>query len=358
MRHASLPAHGHMEPVDLRTSDGKVELLRRMVLVRAFEDTVRDRYADGEIPGFVHLSQGQEAVAVGAGSVLENDDYFTSTHRAHGHSIAVGLDPSRLLAELYGKKTGYCKGKGGSMHVAALDEGMLGAQPIVGESAPLATGAGITAQYTDGDWITLAFVGDGAVAAGQVHEAFNLASTWALPVVYLIENNLYSEGMRFDEQHNIEDLVDVAAAYGVPGEIVDGQDVEAVREVVDNARERAVAGEGPTLIEAKTYRYRGHFEGDEQPYRSDEEIDEWRSTRDPIANYAERLLDDEILTDGEYDNLEEDVENTIADALAFAREGDEAHSDAAYDDVFVDGVPEIEAHRERLAREASGWEAH
>ena len=154
--------------------------------------------------------------------------------------------------------------------------------------------------------------------------------------------------MRFDEQHNIEDLVDVAAAYGVPGEIVDGQDVEAVREVVGNARERAVAGEGPTLIEAKTYRYRGHFEGDEQPYRSDEEIDEWRSTRDPIANYAERLLDDEILTDGEYDNLEEDVENTIADALAFAREGDEAHSDAAYDDVFVDGVP-------RSKRTGSVW---
>jgi len=347
-----------MASVAFDTSDGKVEALRRMLLARAFEDTVQDQFADGEIPGFVHLSQGQEAVAVGAGSALEKDDYITSTHRAHGHSIGKGLNPNRLLAELYGKETGYCEGKGGSMHVATLEEGMLGAQPIVGESDPLATGAGITAQYNDADWIALAFVGDGAVAAGQVHEALNFASTWELPVIYLIENNLYSEGMRFDEQHNIEDLADMAAAYGIPGKIVDGQDIEAVREVVSDARERAVAGEGPTIIEAKTYRYRGHFEGDQEPYRSDDEIEEWRSERDPISNYSETLRKEGIMTGNEYDDLKAEVEEIMIDAVEFARTSDEAPSDVAYQDVFVDPAPEIEAHRERLAREEPDWGAY
>ncbi|EMA54842.1 thiamine pyrophosphate-dependent dehydrogenase E1 component subunit alpha, partial [Halococcus salifodinae] len=269
-----------MTEIDFTTADGKAEALRRMLLAREFEDTVQDRFADGEIPGFVHLSQGQEAVAVGVCGTLTDDDYITSTHRAHGHSIAKGLDPNRALAELYAKETGYCEGKGGSMHVASLDEGMLGAQPIVGASAPLAVGAGITAQYEDADWVSVAFVGDGATAAGQVHEAFNFAATWGLPVVFVVENNLYSEGMRFDEQHNIEDLADMAASYGIPGEIVDGQSVEAVHEVTAEARERALE-EGPTLIEAKTYRYRGHFEGDQQPYRTSEEIAEWQEHRDP-----------------------------------------------------------------------------
>jgi pyruvate dehydrogenase E1 component alpha subunit len=344
-----------MNTLDMDVPEDRREALRRMLLARAFEDTVRDRFADGEIPGFVHLSQGQEGVAVGACGALEPDDYITSTHRAHGHGIAKGLDPKRLLAELYGKEAGYCRGKGGSMHVASLDDGMLGAQPIVGASAPLATGAGITAQYTDGDWISLAFVGDGAVTEGQVHESFNFAATWGLPVVYLIENNLYSEGMRFDEQHNVEDLADMAAAYGIPGEIVDGQDVEAVHETVAAARARAIAGEGPSIVEAKTYRYRGHFEGDQQPYRSGEEIEEWRSKHDPIDTFRERLIDAGELTEEEYDELTAEVEAVMDEALAFAREADEADPSAAYEDVFVEPVPEIDAHRERLAREEPNW---
>lgn len=344
-----------MDSLDMGDPDGRREALRRMLLARAFEDTVQDQFADGEIPGFVHLSQGQEAVAVGVCGALTPDDYITSTHRAHGHGIAKGLDPKRLLAELYGKEAGYCRGKGGSMHVASLDDGMLGAQPIVGASAPLATGAGITAQYEDGDWISLAFVGDGAVAEGQVHESFNFAATWGLPVIYVIENNLYSEGMRFDEQHNVEDLADMAAAYGIPGEIVDGQDVEAVHETVSAARERALAGEGPSIVEAKTYRYRGHFEGDQQPYRSDEEVEEWRSEHDPIDTFRDRLFEADELTEEEYEQLESEVEGVMHEALEFARESEEAYPGAAYEDVFVESVPEVEAHRERLAREEPNW---
>lgn len=343
-----------MSKIDFATADGKTEALHRMLLVREFEDVVQDRFADGEIPGFVHLSQGQEAVAVGVCGALTLDDYITSTHRAHGHSIAKGLDPNRALAELYAKESGYCGGKGGSMHVVALEDGMLGAQPIVGASAPLAVGAGITAQYEDTNWISVAFVGDGATAAGQVHEAFNFAATWDLPVVFVIENNLYSEGMRFDEQHNIEHLADMAGGYGIPGEIVDGQDVESVAEIATEAKERAFE-EGPTLIEAKTYRYSGHFEGDQQPYRSREEIEEWQEHRDPIANYAETLIEDGILTTERYEELRGEVRRTIESAVAFARDSEEAEPDAAYDDVFVDSTPDIAAHRDRLAREEPNW---
>ncbi|WP_251329717.1 thiamine pyrophosphate-dependent dehydrogenase E1 component subunit alpha [Haloplanus pelagicus] len=347
-----------MAQIDFNEPRERTEALRRMMLIREFEDAVGDRFADGEIPGFVHLSQGQEGVAVGAVGALTEDDYVTSTHRAHGHSLAKGLDPDRLLAELYGKETGYCDGKGGSMHVASLEVGMLGAQPIVGASVPLGTGAAITAQYTDADWMSLTFLGDGAVAEGQVHEAFNLAATWELPVVFVIENNLYSEGMPFDDQHNIEDLADMAASYGVPGETVDGQDVETVNAAVSQARERALDGEGPTLVEAKTYRYRGHFEGDQEPYRTAEEVDEWRTERDPIDNYVDELLETGVLTEDDVADLERSVESELADAVEFARESETASKDVAFDDVFVEPAPEIAAHRERVARREPNWSVY
>ena len=337
-----------MSTIDLRTTDGRREALRTMLLIREFEDRVRDRFADNEIPGFVHLSQGQEAVAVGTCGVLDRDDYVTSTHRAHGHSIAKGLDPEILLAELYGKETGYCRGRGGSMHVAELDNGMLGAQPIVGASVPLATGAGITAQVRDEDWVAVGFCGDGSVAAGQVHEAINLAATWQLPVVFVIENNQYSEGMVFDEQHNIEDLVDMAAAYGLPGEIVDGQDVTAVYDTMEEAYERAANGGGPTIVEAKTYRYRGHFEGDEEPYRDQEEVERWQRDHDPIQNFREDLTDRGELTDEEFDALEAEVVERMDAAIERARDDDFPAADEAYDDVFDEPVPEIELFREQL----------
>ncbi|PSP48163.1 ABC transporter substrate-binding protein [Halobacteriales archaeon QH_7_69_31] len=340
-----------MTDIGMNSQSGRREALRRMLLIREFENRVRDRFADDEIPGFVHLSQGQEAVAVGACGALAEADYVTSTHRAHGHSLAKGLDPEQLLAELYGKEPGQSNGRGGSMHVADLEEGMLGAQPIVGASVPLGTGAGITAQVTGADWCGLAFCGDGSVAAGQVHEAINLAATWTLPVVYVIENNGYSEGMTHDEQHNIDDLAAMAASYGIPGEIVDGQDVEAVHETVSAARERALSGEGPTLVEAKTYRYRGHFEGDEEPYRSEAEVDEWMAERDPIENYVEVLAEREELEGDELTEMRADVEAVVDAAVRFARDADEPAPEAAYDDIFVDPAPDVQRHRNRMKKD-------
>ncbi len=337
-----------MPKSDLGTADGRRAALRTMLLVREFEDRVVDLFADNEIPGFVHLSQGQEASAVGSNFALEDGDYVTGTHRAHGHSLASGLDPDNLLAELYGKKDGYCDGRGGSMHVANPQTGMLGAQPIVGASVPLATGAAITAQVKDEDFVAMGVTGDGAVAAGQVHEAFNLAATWGLPIVFFIENNLYSEGMVYDEQHNIDDLADMAASYGIPGKIVDGQDVEAVYDTVRDARERAAAGDGPTLIESKTYRYRGHFEGDQEPYRSEDEKQEWREQRDPVDNFRESLSERGELDDATFESMWAAVREEIDEAVAFARESLEPAPYEAYEEVFADPAPEVEAFREQL----------
>lgn len=337
-----------MPAIDLDSRDGRLEALRLMVTIREFESRVQERYAADEIPGFVHLSQGQEAVAVGTCGALESDDYITSTHRAHGHSLACGLDPRRLMAELYGKEPGYCAGRGGSMHVADQEQGMLGAQPIVGESIPLAAGAGLTAQMRDEDWITVGFTGDGAVAAGQVHEAINLAAVWELPVVFVIENNLYSEGMPFDDQHNIDDLAEMGAAYGIPSETVDGQDVSAVHRALTRARERAATGGGPSLIEAKTYRYRGHYEGDTEPYRSETEVQTWKEERDPIANFKQELVATGELTEEAFQSLTDEVTRTVEAAVRFAQDAEQPPPEAAYDDVFVDPVPEIERFRDRL----------
>jgi pyruvate dehydrogenase E1 component alpha subunit len=325
-----------------------------MLLVREFENRVADVYADSEIPGFVHLSQGQEAVAVGAGFALEAADRVTGTHRSHGHSLAAGLSADRLMAELYGKQTGYCDGRGGSMHVANPEAGMLGAQPIVGASIPMAVGAALTAQVKGERFVAMGVTGDGAVAAGQVHEAFNLAATWELPVVFLIENNLYSEGMTYDEQHNIEDLAEMAASYGIPGEIVDGQDVEAVYEAVRTARERAADGEGPTLLEAKTYRYRGHFEGDSEPYREESEKERWRAERDPIDLFVASLRERGELDDEGLAELQESAREEIDEAIEFARDSPEPEPDDAYTEVFETSVPEVQRFREMMATESSG----
>jgi pyruvate dehydrogenase E1 component alpha subunit len=339
---------------ELGTPEGRRAALRRMLLIREFEDRVVDVYADSEIPGFVHLSQGQEAVAVGSEFALEASDRVTGTHRAHGHSLAAGLSADRLMAELYGKETGYCSGRGGSMHVADPDAGMLGAQPIVGASVPMATGAALTAQVNDEGFVAMGVTGDGSVAAGQVHEAFNLAATWELPVVFLIENNLYSEGMTFDEQHNIEDLAEMAGSYGIPGEVVDGQDVEAVYEAVRTARERAATGEGPTLLEAKTYRYRGHFEGDSEPYREESEKERWRAERDPIDRFVASLRERGELDDGTLAELEEGAREEIDDAIEFARESPEPAPGDAYTEVFAEPAPEVQRFREMMAAEGSG----
>jgi pyruvate dehydrogenase E1 component alpha subunit len=333
--------------MDMDTAEGRTEALRRMLTIREFDDTASELFADGEIPGFVHLYIGEEAVAVGACSALESDDYITSTHRGHGHCIAKGLDPKEMMAELFGKADGYCKGKGGSMHIADVDAGMLGANGIVGAGPPLAAGAALGIDQRDEDRIALAFFGDGAVAQGQVHEALNLAATWALPAVFVIENNQFGEGTPVEDQHHLENLSETAEAYDIPGITVDGMDVTAVNEAVTEARKRARAGDGPTLIEAVTYRYRGHFEGDPQPYRDEADVEEWRE-RDAIETFAQRLMDRNELTESELESMRSEVSSTIEAAVEYAQEAPDPEPEDAYEDMFADPAPEITQFAQQL----------
>ena len=345
-----------MVTIDIESEEGQREILRRMMLIREFDETAGDRFADGEIPGFVHLYIGEEAVGVGACAALEPDDYIASTHRGHGHCIAKGLDPDLMMAELFGKANGYCNGKGGSMHIADVDAGMLGANGIVGAGPPLATGAALTSHLKGEDTVSLAFFGDGAVAQGQVHEAINLASTWGLPAVFLVENNQYGEATPVEKQHNVQNLSETAEAYNIPGFTVDGMDVTAVNEAVEEARERALAGDGPTFIEAETYRYRGHFEGDPEPYRDEEDVERWQQ-RDPIDTFADRLIARGELTESEFDDLRAEVEAEIEEAVAFAREAEEPTPEEAYDDMFGEPVPEIERFASALRADGRGGDS-
>ncbi|MES3517504.1 MAG: thiamine pyrophosphate-dependent dehydrogenase E1 component subunit alpha [Natronomonas sp.] len=335
-----------MAKYTLDTAEDRREALRRMLLIREFDTMAGDYFADGEIPGFVHLYIGEEAVGVGTCAAIEPDDYIASTHRGHGHCIAKGLDPKLMMAELFGKRDGYCNGKGGSMHIADVDSGMLGANGIVGAGPPMATGAALTIDYQDRDQIAVGFLGDGAVAQGQVHEAINLASTWDLPAVFVIENNQYGEATPVEKQHNVGNLSDTAQAYDIPGVTVDGMDVTAVAEAVGEARSRARNGGGPTIVEAETYRYRGHYEGDEQPYRTEEELEQWKK-RDAIEGFKTRLIDRGELTEEEFEEMQADVETEIDTAIDYAQNADLPAPEEAYEDMFAEPVPEIEQFANR-----------
>lgn len=335
------------------TATDRIALLEKMLLIREFEETVKTLFADGELPGFVHLYSGEEAVATGACEALADDDYITSTHRGHGHALAKGLDPKRMMAELYGKAAGYCGGKGGSMHIADVESGMLGANGIVGGGVPIATGAALSSQYQGEDRVALSFFGDSAIAAGQTHEAINFGATFDYPAIYVIENNQYGEFRHYSEQHNIDDLSEAAAAYGIPGVSVDGMDVEAVYEAVSRARDRAAAGDGPTLIEARTYRYHGHHEGDPQNYKPDEEVEAWQE-KDPIDQYKARLLEAGDLTDAEFAELEAAVAERIEMAVEFGRDAAEPTVDAAYRDNYQDDPADIEYFRRPRPDSAGG----
>lgn len=329
-----------MPSIDLHSEDGRREALRRMRLVREFEERLATLKQDELDFASAHLCIGQEATAVGAVGAMAPDDGLTSTHRGHGHSIAKGLPVDEMMAELYGSTAGTSRGKGGSMHLADVDAGFLGANGVVGSGVPLGAGAALTYQRRGEDRAALSFIGDGAVAQGQVHEGLNLAATWDLPLVVFIENNQMGEFTRAEDQHNIEDLSETAAAYGIPGVTVDGMDVEAVFEATAEARERAVAGEGPSLVEGKTYRYRGHFEGDPMTYRTDEEFEAWKE-RDPVPRFRDALLERGELTEDEYEELVASVEAEVDDAVAFAEEAPRPTPEDAYEDMYVDPVPEI-----------------
>ena len=284
-----------MEEINKET---RKKLLYTLKLIRAFEEKAGELYAEGKISGFLHLSVGEEAVPTGAISVMGPKDYLTSTHRGHGELIARGGDIKRMMAELFGKKTGYCKGKGGSMHMTDIKLGHLGANGIVGGGIPIATGAAAGIKIKKTDQVVLCFFGDGAVNTGAFHEALNLAGTWKLPVIYICENNFYAMSVSLVRSHAVKEIYKRASAYNMPGVLVDGMDVEDVREKVQIAIERARKGEGPTLIEAQTYRYYGHSRTDPSKYRTKEEEEAWKK-RDPIKNYTKKLKIQNVITDSE-----------------------------------------------------------
>jgi 2-oxoisovalerate dehydrogenase E1 component len=297
-----------------------IDWLYQMLFIRAFEETVEQLYAAGKMHGTMHLSIGQEAVAVGAIAALRPDDYITSTHRGHGHAIAKGQDLQAMLAELLGKETGVCRGRGGSMHLADLERGNLGANGIVAGGIPIAVGAGLSIRMQGQDRVVLCFFGDGAANHGNFHEGLNMAAIWRLPVVFLCENNQYAMSMPLRQAMAAPRVADRAAAYGIPGETVDGMDVVAVYRAVRAAVERARRGEGPTLIEAITYRYRGHSKSDRQVYRTKDEVQAWMA-RDPIARLREALIARGWLSEAEAAALEERAREAVAEALR-AAEGD------------------------------------
>ena len=296
-----------------------VDMYTIMNKIRMFEIRVSELFAAGKIPGFVHLYAGEEAVATGVCANLQDSDYITSTHRGHGHLIAKGGDVKFMMAELLGKNTGYCKGKGGSMHIADVDLGILGANGIVGAGPPLATGAALACQYLGKESVAVCFFGDGASNQGTTHEAMNLATCWKLPVVFIAENNMYGISSCTVNSMCVPNIADRAGAYDMPGIVVDGNDVMAVHEAAGEAIKRARQGQGPSLIECKTYRQRGHFEGDPCVYRSKEELEEWKE-KDPIPRFEKKLLDLGVLTPEKAQEVKTSIKKQIADAERFAEE--------------------------------------
>jgi acetoin:2,6-dichlorophenolindophenol oxidoreductase subunit alpha len=315
-------------------NEKSLAMLKRMLLIRGFEEAVRLAFANGKLPGFVHVSVGEEAVAVGVCANLRDDDYVTSTHRGHGHCIAKGVDVKMMMAELYGKETGASKGKGGSMHIFDNKLGMLGANGIVGAGSPLATGAALSAKMRKTDQVAVCFFGDGAANQGAVHESMNLAALWKLPVIFAIENNQYAQYTRHDLDTSVKDFAVRGAAYGMPSKIVNGMDVTEVYGAAHEAVQRAREGKGPTLLEFKTYRYYGHGEGDPQVYRTKEEVEEYRKL-DPIQSFRSRLIGDGVLTEQSYAALEAEIDRQVEDAVKFAEESPLPAPSEYLDDVYV-----------------------
>lgn len=317
------------------TSEQKIEMLYDMMLIRGFEETVEKLFQEGKIHGTMHLCIGQEATAVGACTPLSDEDQITSNHRGHGHSIAKGTKVKGMMAELLGKETGYCKGKGGSMHIADLDVGNLGANGIVAAGLPLGTGAALASKMKELGYVVLCFFGDGATNEGAFHESLNLASIWDLPMIFFCENNLYGMSGSVKEMTNVEHIAERAKAYGIPGVTIDGNNVLEVAKTTEEAMKRAKNGEGPTLIEAETYRWRGHSRSDARKYRSREEEKDWRKNRDPIASFKEQLTEENVLTEEKFAELEKRVEAELAEAVKFAEESKEPSLDTLTTDIFA-----------------------
>jgi pyruvate dehydrogenase E1 component alpha subunit len=312
-----------------------LEMYRKTLEVRLFEEKVYELFGQNLIPGTIHLYLGEEASAVGVCSALRPDDYIQSTHRGHGHCIAKGADLSKMMAELMGKRTGYCKGKGGSMHVTDFTKGILGATGVVGSGLPLAVGAGVTIKLKRTDQVVAVFFGEGASNQGTFHEALNLASVWKLPVLFVCENNLYAMGTRQSIAMVLQNVADRASAYGMPGVIADGNDVLDVYRVASEAVRRARKGEGPTLIESKTYRLKGHSRFDAATYRPKEEVEEWIK-RDAVKRMRDRLSTDKIAKEDELKKIDDEVKQAVEEAAKFAKESPQPEPDSVLEDVWAD----------------------
>lgn len=310
------------------------EIYRIMVKIRRFDETIIQLYADGEIPGFMHLYIGEEAIAAGICAALRKSDYITSTHRGHGHCIAKGGRLDYMMAELFGRKTGYCKGKGGSMHIADLDIGILGANGIVGGGIPIAVGAGVGIQYKNDNDVVVCFFGDGATNGGLFHEACNLASAWDLPVIFVCENNQYAQTTPQTEHQKIHDVAERALAYNMKSVIIDGNDVIKVYETSLEAVKKAREGGGPTFIECKTYRWRGHWEGDPQPYRTQDEVEEWK-LKCPLIRFRKYLIENKVERKQDLERVDKEIEDELQKAIEFARISPFPDPREALEDVYT-----------------------
>ncbi len=318
-----------LTPDDLRS------VYRKMRTIRVFEEKLNDLVVAGKLAGFLHLYAGEEAVATGVCAHLSDDDFVGSTHRGHGHCIAKGVDVGGMMAELFGRSTGVCKGKGGSMHIADVDKGMLGANGIVGSGIPLATGAGLTAKLKKNGNVSVGFFGDGASNQGQFHESLNMASNWKLPVVYVLENNGYGEFTPTEFVVPVKDIAVRAESYAMRSEIADGMDFFDVYEKAGEAIRLARAGHGPTLLECKTYRFYGHYVGDTMKYRTKEETEEWKQKRDPLERFEDRAVSEFGLTSDELREIDGAVEKEIEDAVAAAEAAPQPEPGDVLTDVYV-----------------------
>ncbi|WP_026700016.1 thiamine pyrophosphate-dependent dehydrogenase E1 component subunit alpha [Salibacterium aidingense] len=317
-----------------KSKDDLIGLLKEMWTIRYFDEKVDEFFAKGMIHGTTHLCVGQEPTATGPCAVIQEDDKITSTHRGHGHCIAKGADINRMMAELFGRSTGYCKGKGGSMHIADVEKGNLGANGIVGGGIPLAAGAALTAKMKNKDDVILSYFGDGAANEGSFHESLNLASIWDLPVVFICENNQYGMSGSVKEMVNIEDIAERASSYGIPGVIVDGNNLIEVMNETHKAVEHAREGKGPVLIEAKTYRWKGHSKSDARKYRTREEEQFWKE-KDGIKRYRDLLIQEGLLTEEEAEKLRKEAKQDVEDAVTYAEKSPEPGLDTLLEDVYA-----------------------
>lgn len=315
--------------------DSLLSLYQKMVTVRKFETLTGELFAAGKIPGFIHLSIGQEGSSVGVCSVLRLDDYIITTHRGHGHVIAKGADLKKMFAELMGRKTGYCKGKGGSMHIADFSIGILGANGVVAGGFPIVIGAGLSIKLRKTDQVAVCFFGDGASNRGPFHEALNMAAIWKLPILFVCENNCYASTTKTSYACSVIDIAIRAKGYGIPGVSADGNDVLEVRNAAAEAVDRARRGEGPTLLENKTYRRRGHFEGDPQRYREQTEVLEWEQKNDPILRFTAILKKKRILTSDLEREIALKIEANLKEAVDFAEQSESPSPEEALEDLFI-----------------------